>query len=299
MKIAVQLFGHLRTYEECYPLLKQHLLDKYDCDVFMHTWDTIDHSTKTWHNRFMENAGSDTRSIEDKLKKIYSLKNLKIEHQNIEDLGVINAIDKDISIYGMRCMFHSMQAVNSLREEYQQQTGAKYDFVITLRPDLQLLEKFDLDYYLERMTEEEINNSFFTYFFPMLGLWNDFRKIGASDIFYFARPEVISNIFKNINYVVDKIQPVKINFGPEVYFIELVEHLGYKVNLIKYAENTEFLIKRPTQSGKKKKNFAMKVSLKKSYLCLFQGMNFNILDFNLNLFNKMHIRICIGGSDDK
>lgn len=33
-KVAVQLFGHLRTYKECYQSLKEHLLDKYDCDVF-------------------------------------------------------------------------------------------------------------------------------------------------------------------------------------------------------------------------------------------------------------------------
>ena len=38
LKIAVQLFGHFRTFEKCAQALKENLLDRYDCDVFIHTW---------------------------------------------------------------------------------------------------------------------------------------------------------------------------------------------------------------------------------------------------------------------
>ena len=82
MKIAVQIFGHLRTFKECFPFLKKNLLDKYDCDVFMHTWDTIDHSTKTWHNNFMPNTNDNVELIKEDLISLYKIKKLKIEHQN-------------------------------------------------------------------------------------------------------------------------------------------------------------------------------------------------------------------------
>jgi hypothetical protein len=41
MKIAVQLFGHLRTYKKCFPALKKHLLSKYDCDIFIHSFSPV------------------------------------------------------------------------------------------------------------------------------------------------------------------------------------------------------------------------------------------------------------------
>ena len=49
MKIAVCFFGHLRTFKECAKHIKHNLLDKYDCDLFMHTWSTYNHHTKTHH----------------------------------------------------------------------------------------------------------------------------------------------------------------------------------------------------------------------------------------------------------
>lgn len=304
-KIAVQLFGHLRTYKECYQSLKEHLLDKYDCDVFMHTWDTIDHSTQTWHSIHMENKNDNTSQLRSELEEIYNLKKIKIEHQEPKDTGLITAIASKISVYGMQCMFHSMTVVNSLREDYQQETGTQYDFVITLRPDLLLSEDFNIEYYLERMSEDEIGKAFFTYFFPMIGIWNDYKKIGASDIFYFAKPDIITNIFKHIETVVEKIKPdIKINFGPEVYFLELIQTLGYDIKLIKYNYNTEYIIKRPTSNKKEinkktKKNFRLKISLKEFYLYLFANLSFNIIDLRLNLFNFFKLTICVGGNNDK
>jgi hypothetical protein len=41
MKIAICIIGHIRNFVHNYPSLKKHLLDKYDCDVFCSTWDTL------------------------------------------------------------------------------------------------------------------------------------------------------------------------------------------------------------------------------------------------------------------
>jgi hypothetical protein len=38
MKIAVCISGQPRAFEQGYEYLKRNLLDKYDCDIFIHTW---------------------------------------------------------------------------------------------------------------------------------------------------------------------------------------------------------------------------------------------------------------------
>lgn len=37
-RIALCLFGQMRTYETCYKYLKRNVLDELDPDVFIHTW---------------------------------------------------------------------------------------------------------------------------------------------------------------------------------------------------------------------------------------------------------------------
>ena len=55
LKIAVCFFGHLRTFEKCAPKLRENMLNKYNCDIFMHTWDKLNHNTLTWHaNEFQK-----------------------------------------------------------------------------------------------------------------------------------------------------------------------------------------------------------------------------------------------------
>lgn len=49
MKIALHLFGHLRTFKECLPTFNQFLIQNHECDVFMHTWDETDRKTESWY----------------------------------------------------------------------------------------------------------------------------------------------------------------------------------------------------------------------------------------------------------
>ncbi len=301
LKIAIQLFGHLRTYKECYKSLKKFILNKYDCDVFMHTWDTIDHCTQTWHNNTMQNPNMSILKIVDELKNIYNLKDIQIEKQIVKDMGNICAINKNISIFGIHSMFHSMISVNNLREKYEKNNNINYDFVITLRPDLLLNEDFNIDYYIERLSQDEINKCFFTYCFPMVGVWNDYKRIGATDIFFFGKPTIISNIFANINKIYDKFQPdLNINFGPEYYFLNLIEELNYKINFIKYSDNNVSIIKRQNLSERKKtKLIKLKISLKNTYFYIFPNSKYNYLNLKINFFNFFKFHLCIGSTHDK
>ena len=67
MKIAVQVSGNLRTFEVCGPLVKRYLLDRYDCDVFVHTWDQLEHGQQSYHGGFTTNYGS--LEVDDDIKK--------------------------------------------------------------------------------------------------------------------------------------------------------------------------------------------------------------------------------------
>jgi len=193
LKIAVQLFGNLRTFNQCAPILKKELLNHYDCDVFMHTWDTIDHDNITWHDYKVSQPKDLTHEeIEKKVRSYYDLKDFKVEKQVDEDYGNVLAITREISLCGMKAMMHSMKSANDMREKYQKENKVKYDFVVVLRPDVFLNRKLDINEFLERMTEEEINNSLFTGGLPSLSLLSHFKYLVATDVLFFAKPEIIS-----------------------------------------------------------------------------------------------------------
>lgn len=137
LKIAVLFYGHLRTFEKCAKSVRKNLLDLYDCDVFMHTWSTFDHDTKTWHKFKNSNAKRLIVPKIEKIKKIYTPKNLKIEEQNYEDIGLITFNDVPISLFGLQKKAHSM--VEAIR-----MVDAKYDFILICRPDIILYRPFDL-----------------------------------------------------------------------------------------------------------------------------------------------------------
>ena len=78
MKIAICFFGHLRTFKRCAPHLKRNLLDQYDCDLFMHTWSTLNHQTITHH----ENKNIDGIVTEKSIIDTYgTFKSILIEKQ--------------------------------------------------------------------------------------------------------------------------------------------------------------------------------------------------------------------------
>lgn len=297
LKIAVQLFGHLRTYKECYEDFKKNLLDKYDCDVFMHTWDTTNHSTKTWHENTMENIKL-TPELINEIKNLYMLKDMIIEHQESKDMGNLISVGQTISVYGIHCMFHSMAEVNKLREKYEKITGVNYDFVVMLRPDIILYKDFSIEKYIDRLSKNDINYGFFTYSTPYM-IINELKHLGSSDVLFFAKPKIISNVFHNIDKVVEKIKTdITIDSGPEYYFIELIESLGYKIKLIKYGNNDDCILKR-TQKIKKKKILRLKISLNEVYLYLFPNLKFNIINLCFSMFDSFKFSFFIGKLYDK
>lgn len=303
MKIAVQIFGHLRTYKVCAKPLYKHLIDKYDCDVFMHTWTRLDHNTTTWHRKSSPGSRVSVENKKHELEKLYNLKGLILEEQVPKDLGKIitiqKKISKEISIFGINSMIHSMNESNRLREEYQKKTVTKYDFIVSLRPDILLKKDFDLNKFLECRTKDEIKNTLFTAGFPMVGVWSDIKYCGATDLLFFAQPNVMTEFFENKQKFLNMIKPnLTINYGPEYYFVKIFEDLGFKTILIRYNLDREFEMLRlnnPKIICKK----ILKLHLRKKgldiYVCTF--LQFPIIRLRLNLF-YYPIDICLGKLED-
>lgn len=311
MKVAIQLFGHLRTYDKCYQRLFECLGKLYDCDVFIHTWDTLDHNTQTWHSHKVKKTLSKDE-IQQQLIECYNPKDFKIEHQNVKDEGVVIAQDKAISIFGIKSMLYSMKESNRLREEYEKKTGIRYDFVVMLRPDVELWFPFRLEEFIQGTMAKDLTNSFyFGGFFKYKNLLNDWRAIGGSDVLFFASSNVISKIFSKFKLLEDTcINQEYSVYGPEYSFLYAIQRMGITLQFINYLWGEKYTILRGSEPQFEKvgEKVEKKIKVKKWYQKIFRihlrtyklelqfliMLPFNILEWDLNLGNFYSVYISIG-----
>lgn len=203
-RIALQLFGHLRTFElTCLSLFTNvvvpNVKDGYIIDFFIHTWDKMDTGNFTWgHVRTEELI--DLNVAEDTLKnvyKIYNPKKLLVESQGA-----------DTQKGAMDWQIYTMLSVQKLRQEYEKENNINYDWVIWTRPDILFLSEFRIDSYIKTYEDahqclginnwelREIDTPYDAMFCgnnifgrPHLNLI-DPRGIPERDIIWFAKPDV-------------------------------------------------------------------------------------------------------------
>lgn|GEM_PF-3884671 len=149
-KVAIQLYGHLRTYLRCAEYLQRNILSQYECDVFMHTWDKLEHTSKSWYD---DKVKSDPLAVTDEiiasLHKLYAPKGLKIETQDsikeLEEKGHFGTHPTiQISLKGFKSMLYSQHQANNLRLQHEKENSIRYDYVVVLRPDILPLVPLDI-----------------------------------------------------------------------------------------------------------------------------------------------------------
>ena len=87
MKVAIQIFGHLRTFERCAQSLNANLLDQYpDHDVFLHTWDRLESETVAHHAPLCDPAPVDDRVLA-AIEFSYHPRRMSVESQTPRDMG--------------------------------------------------------------------------------------------------------------------------------------------------------------------------------------------------------------------
>lgn len=139
MKVALCLSGHLRKFESTFPSLQKYFLDRYDCDIFIHTWDKLG-----YHSRFKnDSVVNETNHKLVTVNQLYKPKKIVIEStsfiENLKQESAIYAphlVNEPKPAHHMASMFYKIFACNELRKHYQLENEVEYDWVIRSRTDL-------------------------------------------------------------------------------------------------------------------------------------------------------------------
>lgn len=119
-QFAICISGHMRNYQKCFTFLKKNILDKLDCDIFIHTW----HDINTNYNNIIE---------------LYAPVNICIEQQKIFNEKYANKNRRSDNTYsnaGTISMYYKIYECNNLKIKNEKYFNKKYKCVIRARPDL-------------------------------------------------------------------------------------------------------------------------------------------------------------------
>lgn len=148
MKVAVILTGHMRSWEQVFPNFKEKIIDRYNPDVFIHTysdegwWTPGDKVTET--GVFDESPDIDVGAI----IKQYQPKDIRLEDWNKSLSEDIPSLNKHFEERGKNypnfahkprnilSMFYKLSAGVNLMNTYAALNGIQYDLVIRMRPDM-------------------------------------------------------------------------------------------------------------------------------------------------------------------
>ena len=296
LKIAVQVFGHVRTFEKCAPSLKKYFLRYYDCDVFIHTWSTLDHETQTWHKRKTSSHSIDQSQFENKIQSLYSPKKIKIEHQVPEDLGTYEASSsRTLSIYGIKSMFYSMEQANKLRESYEFQSKTEYDYVLMIRPDILLKKRLRIEQFTNLFSEEEKGDAVFSCGYNSKPIVNELRFVGAMDVMFFAKPQVMAKLLNDHRVMTEDAQQVSQlkKFGPEYLLYRQAESKGIDFHLTDFKMNESWEILRLTPFITRKKIISLRIKKDHTDLVVL-GIIPRVFQISIKI-RVYTIRIALGG----
>ena len=131
MKVCLLLSGGMRNATETFPSFKSNLLDRYDTDVFISTWNS--------HNVYDSISLFNPISVDvENYEAGFQLKwNELVSHNEYK-------LETNANLVSMISMWYKTLRVNQLRKKYENTMGFKYDLIIKTRPDVVLEEPIDL-----------------------------------------------------------------------------------------------------------------------------------------------------------
>jgi hypothetical protein len=215
-KIAIQVFGHLRTFENTYQSLFENVIlpneeAGYVVHVFIHTWDELEYKNKQWHNEAVaELRGSKLSSSQRGLiESLYSPKKIDITEQlQCDDETYFDEFTGGKTSYeSMRNVWFTKFRVNQLRLEYEKSENIEYDYVLNIRPDILLKNELSIRAIMAPYANllkgyaTPENKLFFSGHYRE-NLVMDSKLLAASDIIYFGTPDVmnkVANIYPDLD----------------------------------------------------------------------------------------------------
>lgn len=202
-KVALCLSGNLRTYERCFHTLKQNILDKVKCDIFLAVWDDFNSSPK----------------VIEKLKSLYNPKKLlTLTYQQTKSIFAFKHFPLHLKMFNM---FYMIEQCNNLKSEYEKLLDKKYQYVIRSRFDL---------LYNSPLVMSELDDSHL--FVPKYGHYhgiNDQFGIGSSEIMdHYAKVFKYSVAYNNNNDWSNGMDKSLGHIYPEIILKRHMEEAGIK-----------------------------------------------------------------------
>jgi hypothetical protein len=128
MKIALCLSGQPRELEEGYSYWKKNLLDHYDVDIFVHSWNS--------------HLNDDIVGLYDPTLRTFEDYKFSPEYDKIYEQNCIH--ETSLPRYSLS-QFYSILQSRNLKNQYEDQNNLKYDWVIRGRFDYALNISFDFN----------------------------------------------------------------------------------------------------------------------------------------------------------
>lgn len=197
MKIAICISGQPRNYEQGYKELKKWFLDRYDCDIYFHTWKDTTTEFVSSHNftetRYYTFTDQDYQNILD----IYQPKDYIFQRPiNFDATNITGNLGFTLnSIYS--AWLSTQKSI-----ELALESGIDYDLIIKYRFDLFFTSMVSPECeFLQDITQLD-PNQFHCFSF---GTHDDgnFRPTEIDDLFNVGGPEVMkvySQLFSNLMY---------------------------------------------------------------------------------------------------
>ena len=217
MKIALCLSGQPRQFAAGYQCYKKFLLDKYDIDVFIHTWFT------PGNYDLYEHGGKYKldKDIDKKIVDIYNPKKIIIEPQITTFYGNISNNDASVSNFAQYSMYYSMRESNILKKKYEDLMGFKYDVVIRSRFDSAILVDLDLSNLKDNM---------------LYGIDAIDNPNRLCDWFLFGSSNIIDSVCELYNNIENLKNKIEVFCGEELLFTHLMDN---KIEYTKLFPNTQ------------------------------------------------------------
>ena len=131
MKVCLLLSGQMRNADEVFPSFKSNLLDRYDTDVFISTWNSHNvHQSINLFNPISVDIENYEAGFQSKWNQLVSHNEYKLE--------------TNANLVSMISMWYKTLRANQLRKKYESTMGFKYDLIIKTRPDIIIEEPIDL-----------------------------------------------------------------------------------------------------------------------------------------------------------
>jgi hypothetical protein len=137
MKVAIVLTGHMRCWKQVYPNFKQRLVERYDPDIFIETWE----DEAYWDPHSQHGIVKDAPKVNfDDLRNIYRPIAMRFDSYEKYQTSFEERSKQYSNFYhvpkNIISMLFKLGRGILMLEDYMFLTGKTYDLVIRMRPDL-------------------------------------------------------------------------------------------------------------------------------------------------------------------